>query len=114
MPPANVPVGAEYVPVGPAGPVVVLTGSSGGGAQLAGNASVTFQVAGAAGLPATGLVEVAEHVIVTNPSKGGCTPGFGAVNPTSAWASAAPSCADVPKIPPAARATVIINRGQVR
>src|SRR6266568_1767617 len=67
MPPASVPVGAEYVPVGPSGPVVVLAGSSGGGAQLAGNASVTFQVAGAAGLPATGLVEVAVVGLFFNP-----------------------------------------------
>lgn len=70
MPPATAPVGAEYIPVGPAGPVNVY-GTSSGGKQVAANASVTFQVAGTAGLPATGVVEVAEHVIVTNPAQSG-------------------------------------------
>jgi hypothetical protein len=70
MPPPTTPVGAEYVPVGTDSPVVVF-GTSSGGTQVAANSSVTFQVAGAAGLPATGVVEVAEHVVVTNPAKGG-------------------------------------------
>ncbi len=70
MPPATTPIGAEYVPVGPAGPVIVY-GTSSGGTQVAANASVTFQVAGSAGLPATGVVEVAEHVVVTNPAQSG-------------------------------------------
>jgi hypothetical protein len=70
MPPATTPVGAEYIPVGPAGPVIIY-GSSSGGTQVGANASVTFQVAGAAGLPATGVVEVAEHVVVTNPTQSG-------------------------------------------
>ena len=70
MPPAATPVGAEYVAVGSGGPVVVY-GTRSGGTQVAANASVTFQVAGAAGLPATGIVEVAEHVVVTNPATSG-------------------------------------------
>ncbi len=70
MPPSATPVGAEYIRVGPAGPVVVY-GSSSGGAQIAANSSVTFQVAGTAGLPATGIAEVAEHVVVTHPADSG-------------------------------------------
>jgi Putative amidase domain len=68
MPPSATPVGAEYIPVGPDGPVTVY---GGGGAVVAANSSVTFQVAGAAGLPQNGVVEVAEHVIVTDPAQAG-------------------------------------------
>src|ERR1022692_239219 len=67
MPPSATPVGAEYAPVGP----VIVYGTSSSGTQVAANASVTFQVAGTAGLPATGLVEVAEHVVVTKPVASG-------------------------------------------
>ena len=66
MPPAYSTVGGEYDPVGP-----VTVYGAGGGTALAGNSSVTFQVAGTAGLPATGLNEVAEHVIVTSPAASG-------------------------------------------
>jgi hypothetical protein len=67
MPPSATPVGAEYAPAGP----VTVYGTSSGGAQVAANSSVTFQVAGTAGLPATGVVEVAEHVVVTSPAASG-------------------------------------------
>lgn len=70
MTPTATPAGAEYVPVGPSGPVTVY-GTETAGAQIAANASVTFQVAGSAGLPATGVVEVAEHVVVTDPADSG-------------------------------------------
>jgi hypothetical protein len=70
MPPSATPVGAEYIPVGPDGPVTVYGGTV-GGAAVAANSSVTFQVAGAAGLPQNGVVEVAEHVIVTSPAQSG-------------------------------------------
>jgi Putative amidase domain len=62
MPPATSPVGSEYVPTGPD----IVLGSSSGGVTLAADASVTFQVAGAAGLPAAGVTEVAEDVVVTD------------------------------------------------
>lgn len=67
MPPATSVVGAQYVPVGP----VIVRGTSSGGTALAANASVTFQVSGTAGLPATGVVEVSEHVVVTSPASSG-------------------------------------------
>lgn len=70
MPPSTTAVGAEYIPVGPNGPDVVY-GTSSGGTQIGAGSSVTFQVAGAAGLPATGVIEVAEHVVVTEPSQSG-------------------------------------------
>jgi len=70
MPPITTPVGAEYAPIGTSVPVMVY-GSQSGGAQVGANASVTFQVAGVAGLPMQGVVEVAEHVVVTNPASSG-------------------------------------------
>lgn len=70
MPSSTASVGAEYVPVGPGGPVIVY-GTGSGGTQVAANGSVTFQVSGTAGLPATGVVEVAEHIVVTNPAASG-------------------------------------------
>jgi hypothetical protein len=70
MPPSDATVGAEYAPVSAGGPVLVY-GSASGGTQLGAWSSVTFQVAGAAGLPASGVVEVAEHVVVTHPTQSG-------------------------------------------
>lgn len=70
MPPATTPVGAEYAPVGPDGPVYVC-GSTSAWVQIAAWGTTTFQVAGTAGLPAAGVVEAAEHVIVTNPAQSG-------------------------------------------
>ncbi len=67
MPPATSTVQAEYVPIGPD----IVYGSKSGGVTLAANASVTFQVTGAAGLPATGVAEVAENVAVTATSASG-------------------------------------------
>ena len=88
MPPAATPVGGEYVPVGPAGPVVVY-GTSSGGTSVGANASVTFQVAGKAGLPATGVVEVAEHIVVTNPAASGYLDAYrgGGTDPNHATVS---------------------------
>jgi hypothetical protein len=82
MVPSATPVGAEYAPVGP----VIVYGTGSGGTQVAASASVTFQVAGTAGLPATGLVEVAEHVVVTNPARSGFLDAYrgGGTDPNNA------------------------------
>jgi hypothetical protein len=70
MPPSTTPVGAEYAPVSAGGPVLVY-GSASAGTQVAAWGSATFQVAGTAGLPVTGVVEVAEHIVVTDPRQSG-------------------------------------------
>jgi hypothetical protein len=81
MPPST--ADAEYVPVGPSGPVVVY-GSSSGGTQIGAGATVTFQVAGTAGLPATGVIEVAEHVVATNPRQSGFLDVYRGTDPDTA------------------------------
>jgi Putative amidase domain len=67
MPPTASTVGAEYAPISN----VMVYGTAGAGQPVAANASVTFQVAGTAGLPATGVSEVAQDVVVTSPAATG-------------------------------------------
>lgn len=67
MPPATTPVGAEYQPVNN----VMVYGTASAGQTVAANSSITVQVAGTAGLPATGVSEVAQDMVITSPAANG-------------------------------------------
>ncbi len=67
MSPSTTPVGAEYAPLNN----VMVYGTASAGQQIPANSSVTFQVAGTAGLPASGISEVAQDMVVTSPAATG-------------------------------------------
>jgi fibronectin type III domain protein len=64
MPPSTTPAGAEYWPLYPQ----AVFGTATAGTQLAANASATFQVTGTGNIPASGVAEVSEDVVATNPT----------------------------------------------
>jgi hypothetical protein len=65
MPPSTTPAGGEYTSVDE--PQLVY-GSASNGTVLAADSSATFQVTGAADIPADGVSAVTEDVVVSNPS----------------------------------------------
>lgn len=67
LPPATTPVGAEYQPVNN----VMVYGTASAGQTVAANSSITVQVAGTAGLPATGVSEVAQDMVIASPTANG-------------------------------------------